>query len=313
MATEREAKIKTEIEDLLAARVGRDKVRVSVTVETDREAETITERSLDPKTRVTVHSDTEEISDSSEGGGGNVTVASNLPDGEANTNNQRQSARTESRERVNYDYTETRRETVRAAGAIRKVSVAVLVDGVVEPGPDGTNVWQPRSAEELQALRELVVAAVGFDESRGDIVTVDSMAFQPDATPGALVEASPILRFVERNAMTLIQLVFLAIVVIVLGMTVIRPLLSRTPEQQDLPQGLVLDQNGQPVDPAQVAMLNLPEGAQLPDVAPAEEEEEPALPPDEVLRELAQERPEQTASMLKHWLKDTGVDEEAAA
>ncbi|MEM7212142.1 MAG: flagellar basal-body MS-ring/collar protein FliF [Pseudomonadota bacterium] len=228
-AADREAKLKVEIEELLAARVGRDKARVSVSVETDRQSEKVTERVIQPDTRVTIHSDTEEISDSAQGANGAVTVASNLPTGDAGNDNSRQSARTETRERVNYDYSEVRRETSRAAGAIRRVSVAVLVDGINDVDANGNLVWRERPDEELEALRELVVAAIGFDAERGDVVTVDSMAFQPDATPGASIEISPIMRFIERNALTLIQLVVLGVVALILGLTVVRPLLSSEP------------------------------------------------------------------------------------
>ncbi|MEM1383330.1 MAG: flagellar basal-body MS-ring/collar protein FliF, partial [Pseudomonadota bacterium] len=103
-AADREAKLKSEVEQLLAARVGRDKARVSVTVETDREAETVTERVLQPETRVTLSSDTEEITDNATGSGGNVTVASNLPAGDGEPGGNRTSARSETRERINFDY-----------------------------------------------------------------------------------------------------------------------------------------------------------------------------------------------------------------
>lgn len=321
-AAERESKIKAEIEELLAARVGRDRARVSVTVETDREAETVTERTLQPDTRVTLHSDTEEISDSSQGGAGNVTVASNLPDGDAEGGDTRQSSRTETRERVNYDYSEVRRETIRQAGAIRRVSVAVLVDGINVENADGTSEWQTRPEDELNALRDLVIAAIGYDETRGDIVTVESMAFQPDATPGALVEVSSIMRFIERNAMTLIQLVVLAVVIMVLAMTVIKPMLSAKPKpagSDDLPGGLpsplgnlsptpltegVPLANGPPGMLSPMGAGNFVDGAD--DLAVDRLGDEN---PVEVLREIASERPDQTVAMLKQWL-DTSPTEE---
>ncbi|MEO1493833.1 MAG: flagellar basal-body MS-ring/collar protein FliF [Pseudomonadota bacterium] len=334
-AAEREHKLKSEIEALLAARVGRDRARVSVAVETDREAETVVERRLEPDTRVTLHSDTEEITDSAQGGGGNVTVASNLPAGDAGGGNDRQSARTETRERVNYDYSEVRRETVRAAGAIRRISVAVLVDGVVETATDGTTQWQPRPQDELDALRDLVIAAIGYDETRGDIVTVESMAFQPDATPGALVEVSSIMRFLERNAMTLIQLGFLTVVIIVLAMTVLKPLLSSgasaaTAGGLDLAPGLTIDANGDGEGPGGAdQLMPLPGLGGSPDGLPslddfdlssgggggdrAIDRLEAGETPIDALRDIASERPEQTAAMLKQWLEPDATEEEEAA
>ncbi len=332
-AAEREHKLKSEIEALLAARVGRDRARVSVAVETDREAETVVERRLEPDTRVTLHSDTEEITDSAQGGGGNVTVASNLPAGDAAGGNDRKSARTETRERVNYDYSEVRRETVRAAGAIRRISVAVLVDGVIENNPDGTTAWQPRPQDELDALRDLVVAAIGYDEKRGDIVTVESMAFQPDATPGALVEVSSIMRFLERNAMTLIQLGFLAIVIIVLALTVLKPLLSAggsSAASNDLDLaagGMTLNGSAEDVGGGDQLMplpglggssdslpslddLNLGSGGGLGGGDLAIDRLEAGETPIDALRDIASERPEQTAAMLKQWLETETAEEE---
>jgi flagellar M-ring protein FliF len=299
-AADREAKLKDEIEQLLAARVGRDKARVSVTVETDREAETVTEKLIQPDSRVTISTDTEEVSDTSSGSAGSVTVASNLPDGDAGATDNRSSERSESRERTNYDYSEVQRQTVRQAGAIRRISVAVLVDGITTAGDDGEPGWEPRPAAELTALRGLVIAAIGFDEARGDIVTVESMAFQPDATPGALVEPSLMLRFFERNAMTLIQIGVLSAVVLVLALTVVRPILTR-PVPAILKAGQIAGAIAGPA-PATGAPL----GGAIGTTA-LHQPNQPGLPaPDgEALRLAIAERPEQTVSMLQEWLGAT--------
>ena len=311
VAAERESRLKSEIEQLLAARVGRDRARVTVSVETDREAETVTEHIIKPDSRVTIHSNSEEISDSAEGSNGAVTVASNLPDGDANAQNNRQSARTESREQVNYDYSEITRETVRQAGAIRRISVAVLVDGINSENANGEPQWAPRPQEELDALRELVVAAIGFDEERGDIVVVESMAFQPDATPGALVEVGPLMRFLERNAMTLIQLGFLGVVVIVLGMTVIKPLLTARPAEDE--GELALMAAGAEGAYAADGMDGLPS----PDGKEGQDDDapelDPTLPPGEALRNLISDRSEQAAEMLTTWLEDQPAEPVEAA
>ena len=312
LAAEREDRLKAEIEQLLAARVGRDKARVTVTVETDREAETIVERRLDPESRVTIHSNVEEVTDASQGAAGDVTVASNLPDGDAATDPGNKSNRSETREQFNYDYTEIRRETVREAGAIRKISVAVLVDGIVEPGANGTAEWRPRSEEELDSLRELVIAAVGYDQERGDIVTVESLSFQPDAIPGALIESSPIGRFLERNAMTLIQLGLLSAVALILALTVVRPLLR--------PQPVEALGDGRTIDGALTtagADGDLEAFSALPgELGPgdAEPDSDPVLSPVEQLRLSVAEDPERAVETLRLWLKspDDAFEEQAA-
>ena len=60
--------------------------------------------------------------------------------------------------------------------------VPVLLGGVWEPTIDGPPVWRPQNDAELQAIRNLVRSAVGFDEQRGDKITVESLPMQ--GTPG---------------------------------------------------------------------------------------------------------------------------------
>ena len=54
-----------------------------------------------------------------------------------------------------------------------------MVDGIREAGADGKEVWAPRPAEEMETLRQLVRSAIGFDEARGDTVTIESLQFSP--------------------------------------------------------------------------------------------------------------------------------------
>lgn len=310
-AAEREAKLKFEIEQLLAARVGRGKARVSVTVETDREAETVTEKRFEPDSRVTIHTDTEEISDTSSGSAGSVTVASNLPEGDVGGAGNRSSTRTETRERANYEYSEIQRQTVRLAGAVRRISVAVLVDGITTTLANGETNWEPRPKEELTILRNLVIAAIGYDEARGDIVTVESMAFQPDAMPGALVEQSPWLRLLERNAMTLVQIAVLALVAVVLSLAVVRPILTR-PAIAGAAVGAGVATVGTAAGTAAITGEPGPAGA-LP--GPASTGGQAASgdapePDGETLRLAIADRPEQSVTMLREWLATS--NEEAA-
>ena len=306
-AAEREAKLEAEIEQLLAARVGRDRARVSVSVEADRESERVVETVIEPDSQVTISADTEEITRQSEGSPASVTVASNLPTGEAAEGAKDKSNATESRQRINYDYSEVRRERERAAGAIRQISVAVLVDGITSEGPDGAPQWQPRPQEELDTLSELVRAAVGFDAERGDVVTVRSMRFQPDASVGVLAEADPVMRFLERNAMTLVQIGVLAAVALILALAVVRPILTRPAVD---PETLVAvnDPEALAAAPGDATLPATLGEAELPADAAATE----TRPDAETLRRVVAERQEQTLAMLRDWLGSPDREEEGA-
>lgn len=162
----REEVLRRNVERLLAARVGPGRAIVEVSMDLVTEREQISERRFDPQGRVAISTETQEKTDSARDGAGEVTVASNLPEGDA-AGDDRQSQSSESRERVNFEVSETQRDLLREPGGIRRLSVAVLVDGLRSETPDGTVDWQPRPEEELSALRDLVASAVGFDEARG--------------------------------------------------------------------------------------------------------------------------------------------------
>ena len=74
---------------------------------------------------------------------------------------------------------------MREPGEIKRLTVAVVVDGTV----DDKGVFQPRAKADLDRLGELVRSAVGFDAKRGDQVTVDTLRFIPSDAVGT--EAAP--------------------------------------------------------------------------------------------------------------------------
>lgn len=226
-AADRAAAIRGNVERLLAARVGPGKAVVEVAVDLVSESEQITERTFDPQGRVAISSETEERTDSSTEPGGEVSVASNLPEGDAAAGAQGRSESSEIRERVNFEVSETQREVLRSPGAIRRMTVAVMVDGVVTTAADGTRSWTPRPEEELATLRELVAAAVGLDAARGDVLTLKSLEFQALPAPAGTEAASGMLPAITAlDVLSLVQVAVLALVAIILGLFVIRPILT---------------------------------------------------------------------------------------
>ncbi len=234
-AESRAAEIRSNVERLLSARVGAGKAVVEVAVDLVTESEQITERTFDPQGRVAISSETEERSGSNQAAGGAVTVASNLPEGDTQGGAGAKNESTETKERVNYEVSETQREIVRAPGAVRRLSVAVLVDGQMVAGADGVPVWQPRTEEELVVLRDLVKSAVGLDETRGDVLTLRSLEFQAIAVDGTLAEPSFMPQMGPIDTMSALQIAVLAFVALVLGLFVLRPILASSRSQLALP------------------------------------------------------------------------------
>jgi flagellar M-ring protein FliF len=325
LQAEREQRLQAEIEGLLAAHVGHDRVRVSVAVELNQEAETVTERIFDPETQVAVHQDTSEIEESSSEseGADAVSVAGNLPDVEpaGGPADSAQSARTESREVTNFEVSEVRRERQRPAGSIKRISVAVLLGGAWERSVDGPPTWRPQSDAELEAIRNLVRSAIGFDEQRGDKITVESLPMQSgsgtsasDVAPGAASLFLGQLHYLVQ-ALALVAIAFLAI------WFVARPILSArsSPEKSEqamLAAGADLSSlEGPSTGPRQALPLVTP--AQLAGPAGqliAAEPDGDATPHGRAviaLTHAVDREPEAALRTLRHWLKD-GANEEAA-
>lgn len=226
---DRAAALKKNVERLLEARVGYGNVLVEVSVDTVTDRESIVEHTFDPDSRVVISTDTEERTTASEDArGGSVSVASNLPDGDGANDSNSSSNNSETRERVNYEVSETQREIIRSPGAIKRLTVAVLVDGTQQIDGTGAQVFAPRSQDEMDGLRELVAAAVGFDEARGDVITLKTMEFKPIVEQGSAA-APTFMQSLNINVMSIIQIAVLAIVTLVLGLFVVRPILNSKP------------------------------------------------------------------------------------
>lgn len=226
---DRAAALKKNVERLLEARVGYGNVLVEVSVDTVTDRESIVEHTFDPDSRVVISTDTEERTTASEDArGGSVSVASNLPDGDGANDSNSSSNNSETRERVNYEVSETQREIIRSPGAIKRLTVAVLVDGTQQIDGTGAQVFAPRSQDEMDGLRELVAAAVGFDEARGDVITLKTMEFKPIVEQGSAA-APTLMQSLNINVMSIIQIAVLAIVTLVLGLFVVRPILNSKP------------------------------------------------------------------------------------
>ncbi len=319
--------MRKRVQRLLEARVGSGNAVVEVSVDTITRTESIRERQIDPDSRVAISTDTEERSNSaSDQGNGDVTVASNLPEGDGASGDASSSQTSETRERVNYEVSATEREITNAPGAIKRLTVAVLVNGTNEIDARGANVFQPRSEDELSALRELVASAVGFDEARGDVITLKTMEFEVNEPAGTSASAS-LIDSLALDLMSVIQTFVLGIVAIVLGLFVLRPLLSRpdpapvamldsvstegdpysiedelTPLSGEIDDG-ILDSEGMQLINAQRSTAG-GEALNLPAINKPEVED-----PVERLRGLIGERQEETVEILRSWLE--GEEENA--
>lgn len=300
--------LRQRAERLLAARVGVGNAVVELSLDMVMETESITERRVDPDSRIAISTDvTESAGTSSDSRGGDVTVASNLPDGDAGGANGASANETsENRTLTNYEISQTERQLVRAPGAVKRLTIAVLVNDVTTFAADGSASTTPRTEEELASLQELVTSAVGFDAARGDVITLKSMSFEPLVPLGTAI-ATPDAT-VPLDVMQLIQVGVLAVVALILGLFVVRPILAPSRLLAAPTPIAALTDGSSMSQPAQIApgdadTLTGNGGS----IAVIDQNEDPVTR----LRQMITERETETIQILQDWIEDPAPKEQA--
>ena len=158
-----------------------------------------------------------------------MTVGNNLPDANAQdaagTQSSDRSSRTE--ETVNYEVSKTTQTHVREAGLVKRISVAVLVDGLYETAADGAVTYTPRSADELAQLEKLVRSAAGYDEQRGDKIEIVNMRFAPEEQAVATDDPTLLMGFERHDIMRIAEMLVLGLLLLVILLFVVRPMVGR--------------------------------------------------------------------------------------
>ncbi|HEY4136227.1 MAG TPA: flagellar basal-body MS-ring/collar protein FliF [Alphaproteobacteria bacterium] len=214
------------VEDMLERVLGPGHARVEVTADLDFDRISTTSEKYDPDGQVVRSTQTvAENSSSRDAAAQTVSVANNIPappqqNGDAP--NAATNASNRNEETVNYEISRTTQTHVRESGSIKRLSVAVVVDGNYADG----KTYQPRSAEELEQLGRLVKSAVGFDEKRGDTVEVVNMRFAggPDTADDG---PRPLFGLDKNDYIRIAEMVTLGIVAILVILLVVRPLVRR--------------------------------------------------------------------------------------
>lgn len=222
-----EMRLSRAVEEMLERSLGPGRVRAEASVQMDFERVQETQEKFDPDGQV-VRS-TSSVTDNSkttEAAAG-VSVQNNLPNADAGRETSgSQEARQE--ETTNFEIGKTVRTLVREQPQIRRLSVAVLVDGIEEKAADGTTTWKPRAAEDLERIARLVRSAVGFDEKRGDQVEVVTMRFARDADAASLEPQGFLgLGFEGADIARMAQTAVVALIAVLALLLVFRPMVMR--------------------------------------------------------------------------------------
>jgi flagellar M-ring protein FliF len=196
-----ESEIENRIETILGKVVGQARVVAKVEATLQHRSISSIEESVDPeKTAIRSQQSEEESLDGSRINPAGVPGSrANLPGAE---NSEQVGFKQDVKKEIkttSFDVPKTVRNIKESAGNLEKLSVAVVVDGVLQTltKEDGTvdSKWTPRTAQELAKYESIIKSSIGFNPSRGDTVKIENIQFQPED----FSEAERLLTNLERR------------------------------------------------------------------------------------------------------------------
>ncbi|GAB4233364.1 MAG: flagellar basal-body MS-ring/collar protein FliF [Deltaproteobacteria bacterium] len=298
-----EASLEERARNILEKTVGAGRVVVRVAADVEQKKVESTEEKYDPDS-VVVRSEqrAQEKSTGSSGGPQGIPgTPSNVPNAQgvaastavasagASTNSSRNN------ETINYEVSRTLSKTSLPVVEIKRMTVAVLVDGSYQVSKDAkgqeSRTYVPRTAEDLANYEKLVKNAVGFNPQRGDAFEIVSAPFQAEEGNGTSIAQGKMLPAIPPSWVSVARYVASVLLLLLLVLFVARPLVSwittaeaPPPPEEYFPVSLASGREGE---------RELPPGASR-----------PALPQraQEDLQSLARQEPQRAAQAIKLWL-----------
>ena len=224
---EQERKLAARVQDLLEKTVGAGRAKAQVNIEMDFDEVVTNEEIYDPDSQVIRSQAT--LTEQGTSGQNNqpVTVAQNIPNGDfvnANSGQYNQNSKVE--ETINYEISKVIRNKIKNTGTIKRLTTAVVVDGVYEKNAEGKEVYRPRTELEMEKITALVKSAVGFDANRGDTVDVENMRFTGIASDADDAPQILYMGFTKDELLRIAEGLGVAIVAILVILLVVRPLIN---------------------------------------------------------------------------------------
>ena len=219
-ATER--RLSSAVQEMLERSLGQGHVHAEAAVEMDYQQTKEVQESYNPDGQVVRSTQSVTDNNRTTEAPPAVTVQNNLPNANAGAPPGAGTSDARQEETTNYEIGKTVRTVVQDNPQVRRISIAVMVDGVAQRGDDGKVTFHERSPEDIARIGALVRSAIGFDEKRGDHVEVVSMSFaapEVDATVtgptlfGLPIERSDLLHLAETGIFGVIGVLALMLVV----------------------------------------------------------------------------------------------------
>ncbi len=301
-----EAGLSARVQSMLEKALGRGKAVARVTVDLERRRVQRREEIFDPDSQVVRSEERtkESAALAGAGKGGVPGTLSNLPGAGGGPSKEGGKGNISSKENevINYEINKVVKSVVEPYGQVKKLSVAVLVDGSYEEeggegvkGKPGKKTYKPRTEEELQKITSMVKASLGFDEKRGDTISVVNIPFAEDLPFGEEATPATGTSLVTRLMPLGIKYGTVGLSVIFMVFFVLRPIIKRLSVERAALESIektlpaMLEGDGKSED------AERPRGALESGRAHVEETER--------IKRLVRENPRQAAMVLKSWIQ----------
>ena len=223
---EQERKLTTKLQKLLERTVGAGNAQAQVNLEMDFDQVVTNEEIYDPDSKVIRSQATITEEGTSSDNAQSVSVAQNIPNGDMASNPSgeiSQNARSE--ETINYEISKVVRNKIKNNGIVKRLTVAVAINGIYSTDDSNKQIYAARSIEEMDKLSALVKSAVGYDANRGDSVEVENFQFFVEREAPISTELL-IMGFTKDELLRIAEGLGVAIVAILVILLVVRPLVN---------------------------------------------------------------------------------------
>ena len=306
-----EGEYEKRIEDMLTPIVGLGKVRAKVTADIDPSRVNTTEETYDGDKAVAknIIKNDETSSGSRPAPAGIPGSRSNLPGAETPANSAPVASNSNEKNMQNTSFAIPRKVQVveKPSGSIKRLTVAVVVDGTYAKAADGTGkeVYAPRTDEEIKRYQDLVSNAVGFDTQRRDSIQVTSLPFSTNELtdiapqePAQWWHKDELLKHGIRNSL-------LAIVILSFFILVLRPFIKWASVKDVSQEVVALPKTVSQIEAERrhEGLLAISQGSkELPQLEPVDKKEEEELKK-KIIDGIAQS-PKKGISIVQDWLEE---------
>ncbi|QCX32353.1 flagellar M-ring protein FliF [Caloramator sp. E03] len=280
-----ESSLQNDLKKILGDVFGYDKVSVKVNADLDFDSKQVTTIKYDKDSIIRSQSKIKETSNDSTGNNSGTSPIDNFMTNTTNSTTNQSSSTNREEETTNYEIGQTEEKTIKAPGEVRRMTVSVLIDGNI-------------NNTERNQIKNIVAAATGYDEKRGDQISIEAMPFNNDLKEKQEEQLKLMQEQEAREKKiklyTTIGMASGAGILLIALIIFITRKLKKSKKDEDLQPKPIID----------VVVGDDVIKKQPPIYEPVLEEEEDRMDIEKEIKQYASKKPDQVVEVIKTWLSE---------